>query len=69
MIKVMLGFRITIEPVYKAIRYTLPDDSITIEPSAPKLEGMIFDRDGGLKAINDYFDEVPNDLNLSSSEI
>jgi len=56
---ILIGHRITIEPIYEHAYRLADDNSIAIEPAMPKLAGMVSDREAGIKAVNEYFAAIP----------
>jgi len=57
--KILLGHRITIEPIYKSYFITGENDAVSIEPAMPRLEGHIYNLSDGVEVINKYFAAIP----------
>ncbi|MFA5376573.1 MAG: hypothetical protein WC455_12575 [Dehalococcoidia bacterium] len=58
--RILLGHRITVEPIYKTLSSN-GSDSIAITPAMPKLEGTISTLEDGINALAKYFSAIPGD--------
>jgi hypothetical protein len=55
----LVGHRISIEPIYVGGARSYGDSDIVINPAMPKLDGRITSLDEALEAVRAYFAAIP----------